>query len=100
MASTHYRYIKQKYMHMHLLLRVIHINRIISFMPCQSIIVFFGLESKAEISVLSPRVAFLDHQRLVLNVDNSVLRQRIAALSQDKIFKDGNNRNFHTPSSP
>ncbi|WOG91774.1 hypothetical protein DCAR_0311025 [Daucus carota subsp. sativus] len=44
---------------------------------------------QAEISVLSPRVAFLDHQRLVLNVDNSVLRQRIAALSQDKIFKDG-----------
>ncbi|KAL8126798.1 hypothetical protein AgCh_013912 [Apium graveolens] len=35
---------------------------------------------QAEISVLSPRVAFLDHQRLVLNVDNSVLRQRIAAL--------------------
>ncbi|KAK1393341.1 Basic leucine zipper 61 [Heracleum sosnowskyi] len=44
---------------------------------------------QAEISVLSPRVAYLDHQRLVLNVDNSVLRQRIAALSQDKIFKDG-----------
>ncbi|CAN4103267.1 unnamed protein product [Withania somnifera] len=43
---------------------------------------------QAEVSVLSPRVAFLDHQRLVLNVDNSVLRQRIAALAQDKIFKD------------
>ncbi|KAM0049917.1 hypothetical protein Hdeb2414_s0008g00291541 [Helianthus debilis subsp. tardiflorus] len=43
---------------------------------------------KAEVSVLSPRVAYLDHQRLVLNVDNSVLKQRIAALSQDKIFKD------------
>lgn len=41
--------------------------------------------------MLSPRVAFLDHQRLVLNVDNSVLKQRIAALSQDKVFKDGNN---------
>lgn len=44
---------------------------------------------KAEVSVLSPRVAFLDHQRLVLNVDNSVLKQRIAALAQDKLFKDG-----------
>lgn len=40
-------------------------------------------------SVLSPRVAFLDHQRLLLNVDNSALKQRIAALAQDKIFKDG-----------
>ncbi|CAK9148419.1 unnamed protein product [Ilex paraguariensis] len=43
---------------------------------------------QAEVAVLSPRVAFLDHQRLVLNVDNSVLKQRIAALAQDKIFKD------------
>lgn len=44
---------------------------------------------KMEVSALSPRVAFLDHQRLVLNVDNSALKQRIAALTQDKIFKDG-----------
>lgn len=44
---------------------------------------------KTEVSALSPRVAFLDHQRLVLNVDNSALKQRIAALAQDKIFKDG-----------
>lgn len=44
---------------------------------------------QAEVSVLSPRVAFLDHQRLVLNVDNSVLKQRLAALAQDKVFKDG-----------
>ncbi|ESQ52949.1 hypothetical protein EUTSA_v10016923mg [Eutrema salsugineum] len=43
---------------------------------------------QAEVSVLSPRVAFLDHQRLLLNVDNSSLKQRIAALAQDKIFKD------------
>ncbi|KAK4486983.1 hypothetical protein RD792_006298 [Penstemon davidsonii] len=43
---------------------------------------------QAEVSVLSPRVAFLDHQRLVLNVDNNVLKQRIAALAQDKVFKD------------
>uniref|UniRef100_A0A5B7BG61 Putative basic leucine zipper 61-like n=1 Tax=Davidia involucrata TaxID=16924 RepID=A0A5B7BG61_DAVIN len=41
-----------------------------------------------EVSTLSPRVAFLDHQRLILNVDNSALKQRIAALAQDKIFKD------------
>ncbi|XP_043700313.1 basic leucine zipper 61-like [Telopea speciosissima] len=43
---------------------------------------------QTEVSALSPRVAFLDHQRLVLNVDNSALKQRIAALAQDKIFKD------------
>ncbi|KAG7022845.1 Basic leucine zipper 61, partial [Cucurbita argyrosperma subsp. argyrosperma] len=43
---------------------------------------------QAEVSVLSPRVAFLDQQRLLLNVDNSALKQRIAALAQDKIFKD------------
>lgn len=45
---------------------------------------------KSEVSALSPRVAFLDHQRLILNVDNSALQQRLAALAQDKIFKDGN----------
>lgn len=44
---------------------------------------------QSEVSALSPRVAFLDHQRLILNVDNSALKQRIAALAQDKIFKDG-----------
>jgi hypothetical protein len=50
---------------------------------------------KTEVSALSPRVAFLDHQRLILNVDNSALKQRIAALAQDKIFKDGNNYLLH-----
>ncbi|KAJ0475469.1 hypothetical protein HanHA300_Chr13g0465781 [Helianthus annuus] len=49
------------------------------------------LLAKTEVSTLSPRVAFLDHQRLILNVDNSSLKQRIAALIQDKIFKDGKN---------
>ncbi|VVA16622.1 PREDICTED: basic leucine zipper [Prunus dulcis] len=43
---------------------------------------------QSEVSALSPRVAFLDHQRLILNVDNSALKQRIAALAQDKLFKD------------
>ncbi|XP_022986373.1 basic leucine zipper 61-like isoform X2 [Cucurbita maxima] len=43
---------------------------------------------QAEVSMLSPRVAFLDQQRLLLNVDNSALKQRIASLSQDNIFKD------------
>ncbi|GJZ41680.1 hypothetical protein Tco_0588566 [Tanacetum coccineum] len=47
---------------------------------------------QAKVSVLSPRVAYLDHQRLILNVDNSILKQRIATLSQDKIFKDVSNK--------
>jgi hypothetical protein len=42
-----------------------------------------------QVSVLSPRVAFLDQQRTILTVGNSHLKQRIAALAQDKIFKDG-----------
>ncbi|XP_078431418.1 basic leucine zipper 2-like isoform X2 [Wolffia australiana] len=44
---------------------------------------------QTEVSALSPRVAFLDHQRSVLTMGNSALKQRIAALAQDKIFKDG-----------
>uniref|UniRef100_A0A1D1YKZ3 Transcription factor RF2a n=1 Tax=Anthurium amnicola TaxID=1678845 RepID=A0A1D1YKZ3_9ARAE len=43
---------------------------------------------QTEVSALSPRVAFLDHQRSVLTLGNSALKQRIAALAQDKIFKD------------
>nr|CAD1843259.1 unnamed protein product [Ananas comosus var. bracteatus] len=43
---------------------------------------------QTEVSALSPRVAFLDHQRSLLTVGNSHLKQRIAALAQDKIFKD------------
>ncbi|RZR83348.1 hypothetical protein BHM03_00009952, partial [Ensete ventricosum] len=44
--------------------------------------------SKQELSALSPRVAFLDHQRSLLTLGNSHLKQRIAALAQDKLFKD------------
>ncbi|KAI0523215.1 hypothetical protein KFK09_005609 [Dendrobium nobile] len=43
---------------------------------------------QTEVSALSPRVAFLDRQRSVLSVGNCQLKQRIAALAQDKIFKD------------
>ncbi|KAF3794430.1 Basic leucine zipper 61 [Nymphaea thermarum] len=46
------------------------------------------LVAETEVSTLSPQVAYLDHQRLLLNVDNGALKQRIAALAQDKIFKD------------
>nr|QEO19201.1 putative basic leucine zipper 6-like isoform X3 [Cymbidium ensifolium] len=43
---------------------------------------------QTEVSALSPRVAFFDHQRSILTVGNSHLKQRIAALAQDKIFQD------------
>lgn len=43
---------------------------------------------QTEVSTLSPQVAYLDHQRVLLNVDNGGLKQRIAALAQDKLFKD------------
>ncbi|KAL3700433.1 hypothetical protein R1sor_018455 [Riccia sorocarpa] len=46
---------------------------------------------QTEVSTLSPQVAFLDHQRVVLNVDNNALKQKIAALSQDKRFKEAHN---------
>ncbi|PKA55589.1 Transcription factor VIP1 [Apostasia shenzhenica] len=41
-----------------------------------------------DVSSLSPRVAFLDHHRSSLTAGNSHLKQRIAALAQDKIFKE------------
>ncbi|KAM1864311.1 hypothetical protein ACFX14_004536 [Malus domestica] len=43
---------------------------------------------QSEVSTLLPRVAFLDHQRLILNIDNSAIKQWIAALAQDKLLKD------------
>ncbi|XP_042390575.1 basic leucine zipper 6-like isoform X1 [Zingiber officinale] len=43
---------------------------------------------ETEVSTLSPRVAFLDQQRSLLTLGNSHLKQRIAALAQDKVFKD------------
>ncbi|RWW33441.1 hypothetical protein BHE74_00059733, partial [Ensete ventricosum] len=46
-------------------------------------------ETKTEVSALSPRIAFLDHQRSLLTLGNGHLKQRIAALAQDMIFKDG-----------
>ncbi|KAH7302413.1 hypothetical protein KP509_23G071200 [Ceratopteris richardii] len=44
-----------------------------------------------EVSVLSPQVTYLDRHRILLNVDNSAMKQRIAALAQEKLFKDAHN---------
>lgn len=57
----------------------------------------FSLPPQMEVSALSPRVAFLDHHRSLLTVGNSHLKQRIAALAQDKIFKDGTYRCYQRP---
>jgi len=43
---------------------------------------------EVEVSTLSPQVSFLDHRRATLNIDNSALKERMAALVQEKIFKD------------
>ena len=44
---------------------------------------------QTEASTLSPQVTFLDHQKVILNVDNNALKQRIFDLAYDKLFKDG-----------
>lgn len=44
---------------------------------------------QTEVATLSPQVAYLDHQRVVLNMDNNTLKQQISTLVQDKRFKDG-----------
>lgn len=44
-----------------------------------------------EVSALSPQVTYLDRHRVILSVDNSTMKQRIAALAQEKLFKDAQN---------
>ncbi|KAJ8647616.1 hypothetical protein MRB53_000639 [Persea americana] len=45
-------------------------------------------ELEAEIQLLSPQVAYYENQRRSLNAENSVMKQRIAALMHEKVFKD------------
>ncbi|KAJ4787775.1 Basic-leucine zipper (bZIP) transcription factor family protein [Rhynchospora pubera] len=40
-----------------------------------------------EVDALTPRVAYLDHQRTLLTMSNGHLRQKVATLTQDGIFK-------------
>lgn len=49
-----------------------------------------------EVSTLSPQVTYLDRHRIILNVDNSAMKQRIAALAQEKLFKDSHNEALKT----
>eukprot|EP00249_Psilotum_nudum_P020661 c27796_g2_i3 orf=257-1492(-) len=43
---------------------------------------------QTELSMLSPQVAYLEHERMVLNVDNNLLRQRISVCVKNKKAKD------------
>jgi len=38
---------------------------------------------------MAPQVAFFEHRRAVLNVDNNTIKQKMAALVQGQLFKDG-----------
>lgn len=44
---------------------------------------------QTEVTTMGPRVAFFEHQRAVLNVDNNTIKQKMAALAQSQRFKDG-----------
>ena len=44
---------------------------------------------QSEVSTMGPQVAFFEHRRAVLNVDNNAMKQKMAALVQGQRFKDG-----------
>lgn len=50
---------------------------------------------QSEVSTMAPQVAFFEHRRVVLNVDNNTIKQKMAALLQGQRFKDGNYAPLH-----
>ncbi|KAG0584027.1 hypothetical protein M758_3G180400 [Ceratodon purpureus] len=46
---------------------------------------------QSEVSTMAPQVAFFEHRRAVLNVDNNAIKQKMAALVQGQRFKDAHN---------
>jgi hypothetical protein len=46
---------------------------------------------QTEVATIAPQVAFYEHRRSVLNVDNNTIKQRMAALAQSQHFKDAHN---------
>ncbi|CAK9217983.1 unnamed protein product [Sphagnum troendelagicum] len=46
---------------------------------------------QTEVATIAPQVAFYEHRRAVLNVDNNTIKQRMAALAQSQHFKDAHN---------
>jgi hypothetical protein len=48
-----------------------------------------NINLQTEVSTMAPQVAFFEHRRAVLNVDNNTIKQKMAALAQGQRFKDG-----------
>lgn len=46
---------------------------------------------QSEVSTMAPQVAFFEHRRAVLNVDNNTMKQKMATLAQGQHFKDAHN---------
>ncbi len=44
---------------------------------------------QAEITAMAPQVAFYEHRRAILNMDNNTIKQKMAAIVQGQLFKDG-----------
>ncbi len=38
---------------------------------------------------MAPQVAFYEHRRAILNMDNNTIKQKMAAIVQGQLFKDG-----------
>lgn len=52
---------------------------------------------QSEVSTMGPQVAFFEHRRAVLNVDNNSIKQKMATLLQNQLFQDGKFINKQAP---
>jgi hypothetical protein len=50
--------------------------------------------SQTEVSTLSPQVGFYDHRRALLTAENVLLKQKLAAFSQNQRFKEAHNESL------
>lgn len=44
---------------------------------------------QSEVASLSPKVGYYDHERALLNAENVQLKQKLAALTQTQLLKEG-----------
>ncbi|CAM6020945.1 unnamed protein product [Sphagnum balticum] len=51
---------------------------------------------QAEITAMAPQVAFYEHRRAILNMDNNTIKQKMAAIVQGQLFKDAHNEGLKT----
>ncbi|CAK9857593.1 unnamed protein product [Sphagnum jensenii] len=51
---------------------------------------------QAEITAMAPQVAFYEHRRAILNMDNNTIKQKMAAILQGQLFKDAHNEGLKT----